>query len=93
MILETYTKQPNEIQDYDVDFNEYLASMGGDTITNAAVIVPDGITLVTHLTIDNVVKLFLSGGTDGERYVVTVRATTAGGRVREGEIAIRVKEY
>lgn len=93
MILETYIKQPNEVQDYDIDFNEYLAGMGNDTITSHVVEADAGINVDTSLVINGVVKIFLSGGTDGGRYNVTARVTTAGGRVREGEIQIKVKEY
>lgn len=93
MILGTFTKQPSEIQDYDIDFNEYLTSMGGDSIVGHTVLATDGITVQSSLVVSGVVKIFLSGGTTGGRYVVTARVTTNGGRVREGEIVIRVKEY
>ena len=93
MILGTFTKQPNEVQDYDIDFNEYLASMGGDSIVGHTVLATDGITVQSSLVINGVVKIFLAGGVDGGRYAITARVTTNGGRVREGEIVVRVKEY
>jgi len=94
MILETYTKQPSEVQDYDIDFGEYLQGMGNDTIQSFAVAVkPTGLTAVESLVIGSVVKVFLGGGESGKSYVVEARVTTAGGRVREGEIQIKVKEY
>lgn len=92
-ILATYIKQPNEVQDYDIDFTEYLASMGGDSILSHTVLADTGITVDSSLVINNVVKIFLSGGYDHESYNVTARVTTVGGRVREGEIKIKVKEY
>lgn len=93
MILETFTKQPNEVQDYDIDFNEYLASMGGDSITAHVVPPVDGLDIITSTVVNGVVKVFIGGGTSGQKYVVTVRANTSGGRVREAEIAIKVREY
>jgi hypothetical protein len=41
---------------------------------------------------DGVVKVWLSGGTDRQKYKVTARLTTDGGRVKEADIAVRVKE-
>lgn len=93
MILEKFFKQPGEVQDYDIDYNEYLTAMGGDTITAVTVAADPGIVVDNYTFSGGVVKIFLSGGTDGERYNVTARVTTAGGRVREGEIQIKVKEY
>ena len=37
--------------------------------------------------------IFTSGGTDGETYKITVALTTTGGRVKQAEIKIKVKEY
>lgn len=93
MILETFTKQPNEVQDYDIDFNEYLTSMGGDSITAHVVPPVDGLDIITSTVVNGVVKVFIGGGTSGQKYVVTVRVNTSGGRVREAEIAIKVREY
>lgn len=93
MILETFTKQPNEVQDYDIDFNEYLTSMGGDSITAHVIPLVDGLDIITSTVVNGVVKVFIGGGTAGQKYVVTVRVNTSGGRVREAEIAIKVREY
>lgn len=93
MILETYEKQPAEVQDYDIDFNPYLEGMGLDTALNHVVEAPAGITIVNSILESGVVKVFVSGGENGKSYLITVRITTAGGRVREVEIKIKVKEY
>jgi hypothetical protein len=44
------------------------------------------------LLANSVVKLWLSGGVDGETYKVTIKGTTAGGREKHSEIQITVKE-
>lgn len=93
MILETFIKQPNEVQDYDIDFNEYLTSMGGDSITAHVIPLVGGLDIITSTVVNGVVKVFIGGGTAGQKYVVTVRVNTSGGRVREAEIAIKVREY
>lgn len=96
MILKTFTKQPAEIQDYDIDFTQYLESMGGDAAESFTTEVETGLTLSNSLLTGGVVKVFLSGGTAGKTYKVTVRLTTGVGlvrRVREAEIAIKVREF
>jgi hypothetical protein len=39
-----------------------------------------------------VVKVILSGGTDGEAYKVTVRLTTSAGLVKEVDFQVKIKE-
>lgn len=92
MILKTFTKQPAEVQDYDIDFTQYLESMGGDVAASHRSEVETGLTLSTSMLTGGVVKLFLAGGTAGKTYKVTVLLTTEAGRVREAEIAIKVRE-
>ena len=90
-LLATFTKQPAEVQDYDIDFREYLTSVA-DTGVSHTVTVEPGITLVSSSLNSGVVKVWLSGGTDRQKYKVTARLTTDGGRVKEADIAVRVKE-
>lgn len=96
-ILEKYAKQPSEVQDYDVDFAPWLTGLA-DTISSFVVAAeavgdvgtqPD-VDAVAH--IGNRIKVWLSGGTDGAACKVTVRVTTVGGRVKEDEIIVKVKE-
>lgn len=90
-ILETFQKQPADVQDYDIDFSEYLSALT-DTAASAVVEAEPGITVVNHLIIGTRVKVWLSGGTSGVRYKVTVRLTTTGGRTKEVEIRLVVRE-
>jgi len=39
------------------------------------------------------VSVWLSGGTDGQRYKVTVTVDTMGGRRDQSEFIVRVKDY
>lgn len=91
-ILGTFPKQPLERLDYDIDFSEWLSV--GDTIVNATVIAATGITAEAPLidTTQKVVKVWVTGGTSGVTYKVQVTATTSEGRIKEGEIRIKVKE-
>lgn len=90
-ILEKYEKQPGETEDFDISFAEYLARRG-DTGASFTVEVGTGITVESSSLIDGVVKVFLSGGTDGATYKVTAKLVTSNGREKHGEIEVKVKE-
>lgn len=98
MKLATRTKQPREVKDYDVDFAPWLTPMNDtlDTVTATVECVTDPAD--TSLLIDSTtytatrLKLWISGGTSGQRYKITVQAVTVGGRTDESEIIFRVKE-
>ena len=90
-ILGKFYKQPGESQDYDISFIDWLAALA-DTAQSIAVTVDTGITLGATQLSEGVVKVWLSGGTHGTKYKVTVSITTAAGRVKEDEIVIAVKE-
>jgi len=90
-ILKKWIKQPSEVQDYDISFAAWLAALL-DTAVSFTVTVESGITLASSVLADGVVKVWLSGGTNGTKYKVTVTITTTGGRVKEDEILIDVVE-
>jgi hypothetical protein len=97
MILGTYSKQPGEKLDYDIDFSEWLPI--GDTIQSNTVsveIAPDNTLVVTTPGVisstGKVVKVWVEAGTSGLTYQVNIVATTVGGRVKEVEFKVRVKE-
>lgn len=99
MILETFEKQPAEIKDYDVDYSPWLLPMG-DTLADVHAFVtsitdPDDTDLecflVLHTTMAS--KFWMRGGTDGQRYKLTIQAETAGGRLDESELIFVVRDY
>lgn len=90
-LLETFEKQPSEIQDYDVDYSPWLKALG-DAAVSHQVTVPAGITLVASTLEGSRVKVWLRDGTHGGNYKITTKVSTAAGRVKEAEIAIRVRE-
>lgn len=84
-------KQPTEVLDYDLDFSGWIPS--GDYIASVTA------TVATGLTIDSFsffsqswVKVWLSGGTNGQTYKVEVTVTTYDGRVKQAEFYVKVKE-
>lgn len=89
--LAIFTKQPADVQDFDVDFTQYLTDLSDTGVSHIAT-VETGITLDRSTLAAGVVKVWLSGGTDGWSYKVTATLTTTGGRVKQAEITVRVKE-
>lgn len=100
-VLATYIKQPDEVKDYDVDYSEWLLPMG-DTLDavdptvecltdplDTSLIVRDIPVSITTMAC----KLWMTGGTNGARYKVTLLATTVGGRKDESELIFKVKDY
>ena len=90
-VLARFQKQPADRQDYDIDFTDYLAALS-DEGESVAVVAEPGITVTAYSLNTGVVKVWLEGGTDGQTYKVTVTLTSKGGRVKQAEIKIRVKE-
>lgn len=98
MILAKYEKQPAEVKDYDIDYSEWLGP-AADTVDVPTATVTSATEPVPTLEVDSIeqtttaVKLWISGGTAGVSYKVTVQMITAGGRLDESELVFKVKEY
>lgn len=90
-LLGKFTKQPGETIDYDIDFTDWF-SQRSDTPVSQTVTADAGITVVSSSIIGKVVKVILSGGTNGVKYHVTVRLTTSSGIVKEADFQVAVKE-
>jgi hypothetical protein len=108
MSLDFAYKQPRDRLDYDVDFSEWFASMPGDDIEQVQVEIDGGTGQPNDLRLvetrpptsfgvptsepHKFVKVWLEGGVDGTTYKVTVIIETEGGRVKEYDFNIRVRE-
>lgn len=91
MNLGTFTKQPVDVKDYDLDYSEWLVA--ADTVEAAEVTVePSGLTVGSVFTQDKKIKVWLSAGTNGTVYKLTVTMTTADGRVKQDEFKVKVKD-
>lgn len=92
--MDTFPKQPADILDYDADYADFLLTTSPqDTIVSAVVTAEAGITVVSSIVVAaKLVKVWLSGGTSGVTYKITVLATTLAGRVKEHEFRVKVKE-
>ena len=100
-MLGIQTKQPADQEDYDIDFSRWLPP--GDIVTTIAAVVdpvwdaianPNGVQILsTQVAVDGqTVKVWVNGGETGKSYKVTATASTAGGRVKEVDFQIRVKD-
>jgi hypothetical protein len=91
MILGNFTKQPVDVLDYDIDYSDWLTT--GDNVESVTVVAePTGLTVDNKFVNDPRVKIYLSGGSDGATYKITVTTTTADGRVKQDEFKLKVKE-
>lgn len=92
MSIPIYTKQPGDNIDIDIDLSAVFS--GSDTVFTAVAVAEAGITLgVTSMnTVTKFVKQWVSGGTTGNRYKVTMTITSTEGRVKEVDFYVKVKE-
>lgn len=86
----TFQKDPAGVLDYEFDWSAWL--IDGDTITSAAVTVPDGLTETAETHDATTVTVWLSGGTERTDYTVTCQITTANGRTDERSVKIQVRQ-
>ena len=83
-------KDPDSILDYQWDFTSWLAS--GDTVASYVVTADPGITVESDSNDTTSVTVWLSGGTAGQAYTVSVRATTQQGRTVERSVIFIISE-
>lgn len=86
MILSSYTKDPNDILDYTMDWSSWLG--GVDTITSSTFTIPSGLTSVVDTHGSSTATVWLSGGIVGQSYTVTNQISTLGGRTVERSFQI-----
>jgi len=86
----SYIKDPDSVLDYAIDWGGWLSD--DDSITDSDWTATEGITIDSDSFTDTVSKVWLSGGTAGESYIVTNHITTAAGRQDDRSIKIKCKE-
>lgn len=92
MSLKKFTKDPNARLDYTIDWAAWLNPVS-DTISNAVVpSPPSGITVENTTWTNTQTTTWITGGTAGTSYDITVRITTVGGRTDDRTITIACKE-
>lgn len=93
MALKKFVKDPQARLDYIIDWGPWLAPTG-DILQSAIYgTVSTGITAEPGIVVSNAsTKFWVSGGTAGNSYDVTIRVTTVGGRTDERTITITCKD-
>lgn len=89
MRLRRFTKTPDEIKRYGVDYSQWLDTTEQVNSTTLAVSGPDNTLTATQSSISSdgrKVAFFVSGGTSGKSYNVYVEARTTIGQLREDTI-------
>ena len=92
-IVATVLQQPMDVQDYDLDFSEWMPTT--DTVASAAISCDPAMAVPPSYAISSpYVKVWVyQGGVSGAVHKITVRATTAEGRVKEVEMRVKIKEF
>ncbi len=91
-LLGSFTKQPREVLDFDIDYSTVLEGRT-DTITGVVLeVTPAGLTLGAAILTGNIAKAKVSTGTAAVSYKVTTLATSSAGLVYEDEINVLVEE-
>jgi hypothetical protein len=85
----TFTKDPNALLDYTVDWTDWLDT---DTIATSSFVATAGLTISSSSNTTKKAVVWLSGGQAGTVYTVTNHITTAGGRQDDRSFTVRVKE-
>ena len=87
----TFTKDPDAVLDYSVDWLLWLA---GDQISSSEWILEQGATIekITDTFTTSRTVVWLSGGDKGITYLVTNRIVTAGGRTDDRTISVKVED-
>ena len=85
---QTFTKDPDAVLDYLVDWSSWL---GSDTIATSTWVVPSGITKDSDTNTTTTATIWLSGGDDEASYEIVNRITTAAGREDDRTITVQVR--
>ena len=85
----TYKKDPNATLDYLFDWSAWLTDIS-DTITSVDWVLSDGLTEVSSSNTTTGATIFVSGGTLDEIETVTCRITTAGGRIDDRTVNLKM---
>lgn len=87
-------KDPEAVLDYAYDFGNHPEKPwleDGDSLQSHSVVADAGITVDSSAIVGDQVVVWLSGGTPGESYDVTVRAVSAQGRTDDKTVTFNVE--
>ena len=88
--MQQFLKDPDAVLDYGVDWSSWLQT--AEAISSHTVTVDTGITKDSDSETDGIVTVWLSGGTVGETYEITVRIITDAGRTDDRTFSVLLVE-
>jgi hypothetical protein len=86
--MREFLKDPDAVLDYVFNWASWLAS--GETISTSTITADTGITINSQSNTTTTATVWLSGGTEGNRYTIRSRITTNQGRTDDRSAIIRV---
>jgi len=95
MSTKVFEKQPTEVLDFFFDFRTWLTSKTDTpaSSTSYTVEAQPGVTVQSHnMNTPGVVQVFMAGGTHGQKYKVTCDLDTTGGRKKQAEFQLKLKD-
>lgn len=87
--MASYKKDPNATLDYTVDWGPYLTPLG-DTIASVLWVLSSGLAQVSVSNTTTAATIFVSGGVVDADETLTCRITTAGGRIDDRTITLKI---
>lgn len=90
MVERSFAKDPDAVLDYAFDWSEWLQT--GELISAHTITVETGLTKDSDSEASGIVIVWLSGGTAGERYLVSCEITTTLDRTEERSMRISCGE-
>jgi len=95
MIIGAVIQQPVDILDYDIDYSRWF-SAESDSLESIEVDysgLDQTLNVAAVVSMNNIIKLWIQGGKDGETYTVEVTVTTASGRKKQDELLVTIEDY
>lgn len=92
-LLGSFTKQPREVLDCDIDYSTVLAGRNDILLSHTVEVFPSGeLTVFSSTIYGNKLKIVVSGGLDKKLYKLTVLMTTSANLIYEDEVNVIIKE-
>ncbi|MEJ7745356.1 MAG: hypothetical protein WKF61_01085 [Luteimonas sp.] len=93
-LLDTKQKQPGEKLDYDVTYEDWITPGDGISVEKITVTVDrPGLQVFTYTVSGGLIlKIWLTGGTSGVTYKVTITTETDDGRIKQDEFKVKVRD-
>ena len=89
--MDSYTKQPTERLDYDIDFTNWLPT-GDAIVTTVTSSTPAGLTIYVTDAATIIPIVWVAAGVDKKSYIVSVTVDTSQGRTKEVNFKVKVKD-